>query len=77
MHDAVFVPALDVLTILTAVAAAGPWHRGRRQPTRRISRFEDFNVTGINRIVVAVNRSALLNGKRALASAASALMAHA
>jgi hypothetical protein len=34
--------------------------------------FEELNAAGINRIVVAVNRSAILNRRAALASAASA-----
>ena len=63
---------LDVLTILTALAAAWLWYRAGQQSIRRISRYEDLNAADINRIVVAVNRSALLNRRAALASAASA-----
>lgn len=63
---------LDVLAILTALAAAWLWYRAGRQAIRRVSRYEELNAADINRIVVAVNRSAILNRRAALASAASA-----
>lgn len=69
---AVLVYALDVLAILTALTAALLWYKAGRRPIRRVSRFEELNAADINRIVIAMNRSAILNRRAALASAASA-----
>lgn len=63
---------LDTLAILTALIAAWLWYSAGRRPVRRISRFEELNAADINRIVIAMNRSALLNRRAALATAASA-----
>ena len=43
---------------------------GRATARRRTSRFDRLNAADINRIVVAVNRSAILNRRATLASAA-------
>jgi hypothetical protein len=63
---------LDIAAILTALVAAGLWYQAGARSVRRISRFEEFNAADVNRIVVAINRSAVLNRRAALASAASA-----
>lgn len=63
---------LDSLAVLTALAASWLWYSAGRRPVRRISRFEDLDAADINRLVVAMNRTALLNRRAALASAASA-----
>jgi hypothetical protein len=39
---------------------------------RRISRFEELDAADLNRIVIAINRSNLLNRRAAVAAAASA-----
>ena len=64
--------ALDSLAILTALGASWLWYSAGRRPIRRVSRFEELNAADINRLVVAMNRSAILNRRAALASAASA-----
>lgn len=64
--------ALDTLAILTALGASWLWYSAGRRPVRRISRFEELNAADLNRVVVAMNRSAILNRRAALASAASA-----
>ena len=63
---------LDTLAILAALAASWLWYSAGRRPIRRITRSETLDAADINRIVVAINRSAMLNRRAALASAASA-----
>lgn len=63
---------LDTVAILAALAAAVLWYQAGARTVRRISRFETLDAADINRIVVAMNRSAILNRRAALASAASA-----
>ena len=63
---------LDLLAILAALAASWLWYSAGRKPVRRISRSETLDAADINRIVVAMNRAAVLNRRAALASAASA-----
>ena len=63
---------LDTLAIVTALVASWLWYSAGRRPVRRISRFEQLDAADINRIVTAINRSALLNRRAALATAASA-----
>ena len=62
---------LDLAAILTALVAAALWYQAGSRPVRRISRFEELDAADINRLVVAMNRSAILNRRAALASAAS------
>ena len=64
---------LDTAAIATALVAAWFWYRAGIGSVRRISRFERLDAADINRIVVALNRSAILNRRVALAPAASAL----
>ena len=63
---------LDALAVLTALLASWLWYSAGSRPVRRISRFEDLDAADINRIVIAINRSAVLNRRAALATAASA-----
>ena len=63
---------LDTLAIVTALLASWLWYSAGRRPVRRISRSEELDAADINRIVTAINRSALLNRRAALATAASA-----
>jgi hypothetical protein len=62
---------LDGLAIVTALGASWLWYAAGRRPVRRISRFEELNYADLNRLVVAMNRNALLNRRAALATAAS------
>lgn len=64
---------LDLAAIATALVAAWLWYRAGIRPVRRISQHEELDAADLNRIVVALNRSALLNRRAALASAGSAL----
>jgi len=63
---------IDVLGIATALLAASLWHSASRRRLRRVSRYETLDSADLNRIVTALNRSSLLNGRAALAAAASA-----
>jgi hypothetical protein len=63
---------LDSLAILAALGASWLWYSAGRRQVRRIARFEELIAADINRIVVAMNRSAILNRRAALASAAAA-----
>ena len=64
---------LDTLTILSALVASWLWYMAGSQSVRRISRPERLDAADINRLVVAMNRAAILNRRAALATAASAL----
>ncbi len=64
--------ALDLGAIITAIFASAFWYQAGARTVRRVSRFEVFDVADINRMVTAMNRSAILNRRAALASAASA-----
>jgi hypothetical protein len=48
------------------------WYRAGQRQTRRISKLEVLDAADLNRVVTAVNRSAILNKRAALASAFSA-----
>ena len=64
---------LDLAAILSSLLAAGLWYRAAARTTRRVSRFETLDQADLNRMVVAMNRSAILNRRAALASAAAAI----
>ena len=66
------VMLLDFLAILSALGAAWLWYAAGRRPVRRIARAEVLDAADINRLVIAINRSAILNRRAALATAASA-----
>ncbi len=64
---------LDLIGTLTALAAAWLWLVASGRRVRRISRNETLDAADINRIVTAINRSAALNRRGALAAGLSAL----
>lgn len=64
---------LDVLALVTALAAAFLWFKASLNVVRRVSRDETLDHADYNRLVTAMNRSQLLNRRAALATAASAL----
>ncbi len=66
------VSLLDALAIATALVAAWFWYLTGRRRLRRVSRFEVLDAADLNRLVIAINRSSLLNGRAALAAATSA-----
>ena len=58
---------LDLAAILSSLAAAGLWYQAGARTIRRVSRFETLDNADLNRMVVAMNRSAILNRRAALA----------
>jgi hypothetical protein len=66
---------LDLSAMVAALAASGLWFMSSRQRVRRISRAETLDAADLNRIIVAINRSQILNSQAAMAATASALFA--
>jgi hypothetical protein len=66
--------ALDVATIAATVLASWLWFVASGRRIRRVSRFEELDAADLNRIVIAINRSNLLNRRAALASGVAALL---
>ncbi len=64
---------LDLAAILSSLVAAIFWYRAGTRTMRRVSQFETLGHLDINRLVVAMNRNAILNRRVALASAAAAI----
>jgi hypothetical protein len=65
--------ALDICAFVTTLAAAWFWWLASRASLRRINKTEEFDYHDINRLVVAFNRTQILNSRAALATAVSAL----
>lgn len=65
---------LDLLAIITALAAAWLWYKAGNCPTRRISLGETIDAQDFNRIVTAINRAGALNRRAAFATATSAVV---
>ncbi|MEI4261575.1 hypothetical protein [Roseovarius sp. D0-M9] len=63
---------LDIAAIASSLVAAMLWYQAGARTVRRISRSETLDAADLNRMVVSMNRSAILNRRAALASAASA-----
>lgn len=63
----------DLIAMISAFLAAWFWLWASARQLRRVSRDEVLDAHDLNRIVVAYNRSQLLNGRAALATAVSAL----
>jgi hypothetical protein len=63
---------LDLVTLATALLAAWFWYRASTMHPRRVRLDEEIDAQDINRLVTAMRRSAFLNRRAALASAASA-----
>ena len=70
MKELIF--AADVAALLSALAASWFWLLAGGVRVRRISKLEQLDHADINRIVVALNRSSVLNRRAALASFLSA-----
>lgn len=62
---------LEALAAASALLAAWLWYLASQRPQRRVSRFEELDAADLNRIIVGINRSNLLNRRAALATAAS------
>lgn len=67
----VLLVAIDLLAILAALVASVLWYQAGSRPVRRVSKFEELDAADLNRLVVAMNRAAILNRRAALATAAS------
>lgn len=52
---------LDLLIIATTGASSWFWWAATIRPVRRVSRFETIDDADPNRLVVALNRTAVLN----------------
>jgi hypothetical protein len=68
------IPILDTLALVTAFAAAWFWLVASRGKLRRVSYAEELNAADLNRMIVAINRSQILNSRAALATAVSAFV---
>jgi hypothetical protein len=71
----IVIAILDTIAILTAFAAAVFWWKASGRSVRRLTRTEELDAADINRLVVAINRSQLLNRRAAIAAAISAFAA--
>lgn len=69
------VLALDLLSIGLALTSARLWYRASRTRVRRIGRLEVLDAADVNRIVVALNRTQMLNARAALATVGAAVAA--
>jgi hypothetical protein len=63
---------LDLLIIAAATASGILWFRASKGRMRRVSATEHLNHQDLNRLVVAFNRTQLLNRRAALATALAA-----
>jgi hypothetical protein len=64
--------ALDIIAMVAAFASSILWFMASGKSLRRLQRGEEIDEHDINRIVTAFNRNQILNGRAALATAASA-----
>ncbi len=63
---------LDVIALASALVAAWLWYRASSNVVRRVEKGEELDHRDLNRIVVAINRTQILNRRAALATAISA-----
>jgi hypothetical protein len=66
---------LDLSAMVAAFAASWLWFMSSRQRVRRISRAEALDAADLNRVIVAINRTQILNSQAAMAATLSALFA--
>lgn len=64
--------ALDLMILAGVCTSAWLWVRASRHRVRRISRREVLDAADINRIVVALNRTQILNARAAITTALTA-----
>lgn len=67
--------ALDGLIAAAALTSAWFWWLASQHRVRRISRHETLDAADINRLVISLNRTQLLNSRAALATACAGLLA--
>ncbi|MBV50075.1 MAG: hypothetical protein CMN10_16120 [Roseobacter sp.] len=66
---------LDLSIIVTAFLSGIFWWRASRGRMRRICRDEVLDAADLNRMVVAYNRTQILNARAALATAVAGILA--
>ncbi len=64
---------LDLLALLSALAAAWLWFRASSFHLRRGEKSEELNSLDLNRVILGINRSQKVNRRAAMATAISAL----
>ncbi len=64
--------AIDLAALGASIAAAWLWFQASRRTVRRISLHETLDAADFNRVVTALNRAQILNGRAALASGVAA-----
>ena len=64
---------LDTVAIIAALMASWLWFRSSQSRVRRVAKDEELSAADINRIVVTINRSQILNAQAALVTAVSAI----
>ena len=68
------IAVIDLLIILSAALSAWFWWKASGRRLRRVERNEELDSRGLNRIIVAINRSQILNARAAIATAVSAAL---
>jgi hypothetical protein len=71
----VVVIVLDLFIVGFATASAWLWYVASRQRVRRVSRHEVLDAADINRVVIALNRTQILNARAALTTGCAAILA--
>ena len=64
---------LDAGAIIAALLASWLWFKSSQNRVRRISKDDQLSAADVNRIVVSINRSQILNAQAALVTAVSAI----
>lgn len=62
---------LDCVGLASGLLASWLWYLSGRRRVRRVSQFEPIDASDLNRLVVAINRTSILNARAALAAAVS------
>jgi hypothetical protein len=69
------IAAFDIAIGLGALASSYLWWLASRQRLRRMSRLGELDAGDVNRIVIALNRTQILNATAALLASATAALA--
>jgi len=65
---------LDILILISASASAWFWWKASGRRLRRVYADEEIDSHDLNRIIVSINRSQILNARAAISTAASAML---
>ncbi|WP_374311687.1 hypothetical protein [Dongia sp.] len=68
------IGVIDLLIILSAALSAWFWWKASGRRLRRVERNEELDSRDLNRIIVAINRSQILNARAAISTAVSAAL---